>query len=149
MEEHNLLEKLEVNGDQFLWVEVGLCFVWGVGGVRNLRYNWVESFIELWFDSPTCYFEFVHVTFVLEIQNNVVSFSISNILGNLICISFLHICNFLKIENQYIHNWQRNLLENKCVTNCCSNFIQFGNTYPSLSNFKKKNYQYPRDRFKN
>ncbi len=46
---------------------MGLCFVWGVGGVRNLCYNWAKSFIELRFDSPTCYFEFVHATFVLEI----------------------------------------------------------------------------------
>jgi hypothetical protein len=41
--------------------------VWGVGGLRNLRYNWAKSLIELGFDSPTCYFELAHVPFVLEI----------------------------------------------------------------------------------
>jgi hypothetical protein len=91
--------------------------VWGVGGVRNLCCIWVEFFIKLGFDSPTSCFEFLYVVFFLESWAIVVSFLLNNILGNLICISFGHICHVLKIENWHIHNPQKNLLENKCVTN--------------------------------
>jgi len=31
-------------------------FVWGVVGVGNLCYSWVEFFIEMGFNSPTSYF---------------------------------------------------------------------------------------------
>ncbi len=41
-------------------------FVFCVGGVGNLCYNWAEFFIELGFDFPTNYFEFVLVAFVLQ-----------------------------------------------------------------------------------
>jgi hypothetical protein len=43
--------------------------VWGVDGVGNLCYNWIEFFIELKFNSPTSYFVFsklVHVGFALK-----------------------------------------------------------------------------------
>jgi hypothetical protein len=48
---------------------MGLCFAWGVDGVGNLCYNWIEFFIELEFNSPTSYFVFsklVHVGFALK-----------------------------------------------------------------------------------
>jgi hypothetical protein len=67
------------------------------------------------FDSPTIYSEFLCVAFVLESWATVVIFLLSNILGNLICISFVHIYHILKIENQHIHNQQKSLLKNKCV----------------------------------
>ncbi len=41
-------------------------FVFCVGGAGNLCYNWAKFFIELGFDFPTNYFEFVHVAFVLQ-----------------------------------------------------------------------------------
>jgi hypothetical protein len=43
-------------------------------------------------------------------------FFVSNIIKNLICISFMHICHVLKIENLCIHSQQRNFSKNECVT---------------------------------
>ncbi len=62
------------------------------------------------FDSPTSYFEFLCVAFVLESWATVMSFLLNNILRKLICISFVLICHVLKIENRHIHNRQKNLL---------------------------------------
>jgi hypothetical protein len=66
--------------------------VFCLGGARNLYCNWVQFFIELGFNFPTTYFKFVCVVVLLlflEIQAVVVSFFLSNIVGNLICISFV------------------------------------------------------------
>jgi hypothetical protein len=38
MEENNLFEELEVDGDSFCWVEMASYLVWGVVGVGNLCY---------------------------------------------------------------------------------------------------------------
>jgi hypothetical protein len=43
-------------------------------------------------------------------------FVVGNKIRKLICITFVHIHNFVKIENQHIHNWQKKII-NKITCN--------------------------------
>jgi len=80
-----------------------------VGGVGSLC-CFEQSSLELGFNSLTSYFDFVFICscyFCSKKLGYCRKFSLlSNRIGNLICMSFVHICHVLKIESQHIHNWQ-------------------------------------------
>jgi hypothetical protein len=95
------------------------------------------------FDSCISYFEFLCVAFILESWATIVSFLLSNVLGNLVCTSFVDMRHVLKIRNWHIHNRQKNLLENKCVINYYSKIEFFLEYIFFFSKILKNIYWYP------
>jgi hypothetical protein len=119
-----------------------VCVLCGCGWGRELVLHLGRVFHRTRFDSPTSYFEFLCVAFVLESWATIVSFLLSNLLGNSMCISFV------KIENKHIHNQQKNLLENKCVIDYYSEIEFFLEYISFFVQIFKNIYWYLQDRCK-
>jgi hypothetical protein len=88
---------------------VGLCEL--VVGVDNFCCNWAEYdfFIEIGLNFFTSYFvlNFVYVGFFERLGCTLEKLLKTNIIENLIYITFVQIHHVLKIENQHIHNLQK------------------------------------------
>ncbi len=93
--------------------------MWVVFGTNNLCCNWVKFSKEsgFQFSHKLLCFEFCSCWFCSrKLDHTFTRFFLEcKIIENLTCISFVHRCHVLKLENWHIPNQQRNFSENEFV----------------------------------